>query len=1016
MRSFLFILMFLGIVQGTMAQQTPTFPRNGVYDERDGHYAFTNATIYVSPTQKLEKATLLIKNGKVVQAGTSVKVPIDAVVLDLKGKYIYPSFIDLYTNYGMPKPIARKRTSQLPQMLSEKPGAYSWNETLRPEQTAAALFKVDQKKAAEWRKLGFGAVMTHQWDGMARGSAALVLLGDERTHDMVLKDKAAAHYSFSKGTSRQNYPSSRMGGIALLRQTYYDGQWYAAHGTKETYNRSLEHWNDLQKGLPQIFDVTNRLDFLRADRLGDEFGIQYIIRGAGDEFLRLDAIKATGAPILLPLVFPKAYDVSNPYDAEEVSLTQMKYWELAPTNPARLEKAGVTFALTACMTKDKKDFWKFARQAYQHGLSEEALLRALTTTPAQLINAEKTLGTLEPGKWANFIITSGNILQEKNIIYHNWVKGKGYAINDINTVDIRGQYVLKVGNDTRYINVKGTATAPKLHLLNPVDTSKSTALKHSLADNVLIFSFAPNTDTTKKVQLVYRFSGNVTPDSWSGQATDINGTWVNWSAERLGDLPVEAAKLPEQVDQSDFSEVVYPWSGYGYTEADRPQQETVLIKNTTVWTGEEQGNLLHTDVLLRDGKIAKVGKNLSVAGAKVIDGTGKHLTAGIIDEHSHICIHYGVNEGTQASSSEVRIGDVLNSEDINMYRQLAGGVTGAQLLHGSANPIGGQSALIKFRWGNLPEGIKNQKAEDGFIKFALGENVKQSNWGANARIRFPQTRMGVEQVYEDFFTRAKEYEDALKAGKPIRRDLELEAILEIINKKRFISCHSYVQSEITMLMRIAEKYDFTLNTFTHILEGYKVADKMKEHGAGASTFSDWWAYKYEVVDAIPYNASLLNEMEITTAINSDDAEMGRRLNQEAAKGIKYGGMSEEDAWNMVTLNPAKLLHLDDHTGSIVVGKDADVVLWTDNPLSIYARADKTFIDGVCLFDRVRDEQQREVIRQERNRLIQKLLSAKAAGKPTQPAIYQKKKHYHCGDADCNNFVDFNVDVNGLDQQ
>ncbi|MGH1337147.1 MAG: amidohydrolase family protein [Aureispira sp.] len=1009
----LFLLWSLLLLSSYIIGQNPiTFPENGVYDEREGHYAFTNATIYVTPSQKLEKATLLIKKGKVIQVGTAVTIPKDAVVMDLQGKYIYPSFIELYSNYGMPKAVRKKRTSQLPQMLSSTPGAYSWNETIKPEQKGAALWQVNAKQAKEWRSLGFGTVLTHQTDGMARGSGTLVALGEGKAHDLVFNGEASTHYSFSKGTSQQNYPSSRMGAIALLRQTYYDAQWYAAHATDQTYNISLERWNALQ-GTPQFFEVGNRLDLLRADKIGDEFGVQYIIRGGGDAFLRLDAIKATKAAILVPLAFPKPYDVTDPYDAEEINLTQMKYWELAPTNPARLSKAGVSFALTTSLTKDKKDFWKFARKAYQHGLSEQALLEALTTVPARLIKADNYLGTLEAGKWANFIITSDNILQEKMVIYHNWVKGKGYVIKDINNLDIRGAYNLTVGTKNYGIDVKGTATAPELYLRNEQDTSKNIQLKHTLINNTLTFTFVPEKDTSKKIQETYRMSGNVSATEWSGQATDSDGNWKNWKAVRTGDVKGTASKLPELVQLEELGGILYPWCSYGYTSDQLPKLEKVLIKNATVWTGEKKGTLTNTDVLLEGGKISKIGKNLSANGAKVIDGTGKHLTAGIIDEHSHICINYGVNEGTQVSSAEVRIGDVINSEDVNMYRQLAGGVTGAQLLHGSANPIGGQSAVIKFRWGSLPEEIKNAKA-DGFIKFALGENVKQSNWGPNARTRFPQTRMGVEQVYEDYFTRAKEYGLALKAGKPVRRDLDLETVLEILNKERFISCHSYVQSEITMLMRIAEKYGFRLNTFTHILEGYKIADKMKEHGAGASTFSDWWAYKYEVIDAIPYNANILNEMGLVVAINSDDAEMGRRLNQEAAKAVKYGGMSEADAWKMVTHNPAKLLHLDDHLGSIKVGKDADVVLWSNNPLSVYARAEKTFVDGVCLFDLEEDTEKRQAIKKERNRLIQKMLTAKATGEKTQSAMYQKEKHYHCGDADCNNFVDYNVDVNGLD--
>jgi imidazolonepropionase-like amidohydrolase len=322
-------------------------------------------------------------------------------------------------------------------------------------------------------------------------------------------------------------------------------------------------------------------------------------------------------------------------------------------------------------------------------------------------------------------------------------------------------------------------------------------------------------------------------------------------------------------------------------------------------------------------------------------------------------------------------------------------VTAAQVLHGSANPIGGQSGLIKFRWGFAPEEMKIKNA-DGFIKFALGENVKQSNWGDDNTTRFPQTRMGVEQVFIDHFQRAKEYGKLKASGKPYRKDLDLEALLEIINKERFISCHSYRQSEINMLMKVAEQFDFRVNTFTHILEGYKVADKMAKHGAGGSSFSDWWAYKFEVYEAIPYNGALMHEQGVTVAFNSDDAEMARRLNQEAAKAVRFGGVSEEDAWKFVTLNPAKLLHLDDRMGSVKVGKDADLVVWNNHPLSIYANAQMTFVDGMKLFDRAEDQKMREAIQQERNRLIQKMLDTKKGGGKTQPARGRRQyEHYHC---------------------
>ncbi|MGZ4034805.1 MAG: amidohydrolase family protein, partial [Bacteroidia bacterium] len=439
----------------------------------------------------------------------------------------------------------------------------------------------------------------------------------------------------------------------------------------------------------------------------------------------------------------------------------------------------------------------------------------------------------------------------------------------------------------------------------------------------------------------------------------------------------------------------------------KTRDEVIVIKHVTIWTNEAEGILKNQDVYIANGRIERIADDINATKlefAKVIDGTGKHLTPGIIDEHSHIAL-MSVNEGTQASSAEVRMGDVINSEDINIYRQLSGGVTSAQLLHGSANPIGGQSAIVKLRWGKNPEEMKFEKA-DGFIKFALGENVKQSNWGDFNVIRFPQTRMGVEQVYYDYFIRAKEYDTKQKAfaglsdkakldAPPFRRDLELEAIAEILNKKRFITCHSYVQSEINMLMHVGDSLGFQVNTFTHILEGYKVADKMKARGIGAGTFSDWWAYKMEVKDAIPYNASLLNQMGIVTAINSDDAEMGRRLNQEAAKSVKYGGTSEEDALKMVTLNPAKLLHIDNRVGSVKVGKDADLVLWTDNPLSIYAKVDKTIIDGHIYYDSEEDAKLRVEIQKDRARIIQKMLDEKKGGAPTQKPVVKKQQLFGC---------------------
>ena len=455
------------------------------------------------------------------------------------------------------------------------------------------------------------------------------------------------------------------------------------------------------------------------------------------------------------------------------------------------------------------------------------------------------------------------------------------------------------------------------------------------------------------------------------------------------------------LDTAYSSKVWFPNMDFGYDSM--PGKQKLVIKNVTAWTNDSQGILRNATVIVENGKITFVGDGgyRTPAGAIEIDGKGMHLTPGIIDEHSHIAISKGVNEGGQAITAEVSIGDVVRGDDINIYRQLSGGVTAAQLLHGSANPIGGQSALVKLKWGYTPEEMLIKDAPK-FIKCALGENVKQSNWGDFNTIRFPQTRMGVEQVFVDAFTRAqayekewKEYNAGGKIGTPPQRDLELDVLVEILNKERFITCHSYIQSEINMLMHMAESFGFRINTFTHILEGYKVADKMAAHGAGGSTFSDWWAYKYEVNDAIPYNAKIMADQGVVVAINSDDAEMGRRLNQEAAKAVKYGGMSEEDALKMVTLNPAKLLHLDDRMGSISVGKDADLVLWTAHPLSVLAIADKTIVDGEVLYDRIEDAKRQQKNSNERSRIINKMLESNSKGEPKKDFQKKEPKFYHC---------------------
>jgi imidazolonepropionase-like amidohydrolase len=969
-----------------------TFPRNGVADQREGLYAITNATIFKSWNEKLENATLVIRKGKIEAIGLGIPVPKDAVVVDASGKTVYPGFIDLYTDYGMPEKTQvdgpRAGGGRGQQMLSNKDGAYAWNQALKPEYQAFENFKTNEKAAGELRKIGFGAVLSHNMDGISRGSSVLVTLGDGNEHEVVVKERVGHHLSFRKGSSTQSYPSSLMGCIALLRQTYLDGQWYKSGGNKEEKNISLEAWNN-QLGLVQFFEVSDKQDLPRAVLLGKEFGVTYTIKGNGDEYQRLDDVKAANSPLIVPINFPAAYDVEDPIDALQVTLGQMKHWELAPTNLSRLATAGIPFALTTNSLQKKEDFMVNLRKAIENGLSESDALKALTYTPAGLANSLNELGTLDKGKIANFIITSGNIFEEKTKIHHNWINGKPFVFKDLAAKDLAGSYNFTVGDMVHKMEVSEGGDGFEMNIV--VNDSTKTKVSNKVNGERITLSFKP-----KGSEQTTRLNGTVEEGRMIGTGQEGGGNWVNWSATRTGTLEADSSKTTKKEDKKavgELGKVVYPFTAFGWSE--RPKQGTYLLKNATVWTCEKDGILQNADVLIANGKISKIGKNLNDATATTVDATGKHITPGIIDEHSHIAIARGVNEGTQASSAEVRIGDVVDAEDIDIYRQLGGGVTCSQLLHGSANPIGGQSAIIKLRWGLSAEEMKNEDAKP-FIKFALGENVKQSNSGTEGGTRFPQTRMGVEQVYEDYFSEAKKYAELKKSGRLVRRDLELETLQEILDDKRFITCHSYRQSEINMLMELGKRMGFRVNTFTHILEGYKVADKMKEHGAGGSSFSDWWAYKFEVWEAIPHNGAIMHEQGVTVAFNSDDAEMARRLNQEAAKAVRFGGVKEEDALKFVTLNPAKLLHIDDQTGSLKMGKDADVVVWSDHPLSVYAKAEMTFVDGIKFFDRKEDEKLQAEVDTERNRLIQKMLAAKKEGGPTQkPGGRGRGHHYHC---------------------
>lgn len=1020
-------LCLLLMVLSGFAVAQENFPINDVRDQRANAYAFTNATIYTDYQTKLEGATLLIRDREIVAVGKDIDIPAEYQVVDLEGMFLYPSLIDAYETYGVEqaqRDRSRGFRNRSEQINSNTKGAYNANQAIRSEFNASESFTTDAKAAKALRDAGFGAVQALRTDGIARGTATVVTLGDHSENTSMIKIRAANHWSFSKGVSTQDYPSSLMGSVALIRQTHLDAQWYAAHETKPFIDHSLEAILDNAE-LPQIFESSNWITLLRADATGDEFGVQYIIKSSGDSYKRIDAVKATGASLIVPLDYPAAMNVDDPYDAERVSLADLKHWELAPTNPGALEKAGINFALTANGNRKKADFHANLRKAIEHGLSEEAALKAMTMAPAQMLGVDNRVGSLAPGKLANFLIMSGPMFKKDSKIHENWIQGKRFVIKEAEQADYSGAYSLSAGDMSATLHITGKPGSFKASIPGSGEGEEKTddiSVKAKFDDDMVSMSFS-----TEKGQPAIRLTGWLEGKDWVGQGELPDGTWIDWKATYEGEVPAkekggDKAKKggkgdgdkakgrkgrrggKDKADKADavadLGAVTFPFLPYGSTE--KVEAETILIKGATLWTLEGDGIMEDADILIKDGKISKVGKGLRAPrGARTIDGKGKHVTPGIIDEHSHLGL-LGVND-VAVNSGMVRMNDVVNSEDVNIYRNLAGGVTAAQLLHGSANPVGGQSALIKMRWGSLPSEMLIEDAE-GFIKFALGENVKRSR--SSSSIRYPQSRMGVEQIYVDAFSAAQDYKKAWAAWNALsdedkkttpapRRDLVQDAMVEILDGKRHITCHSYVQSEINMLMKVAEQFDFRLNTFTHILEGYKVADKMAEHGVGGSTFADWWAYKWEVRYAIPYNPTLMHNEGVVVAINSDDREMARRLNQEAAKSLKYGGMDEVSALKMVTLNPAKLLRLDDRMGSLKEGKDGDVVVWSDHPLSIYARVEHTMVDGRMLFDRTRDAELREAMTAERARLVAKMRDKGKNG--ARPAFGRFRPGWHCDD-------------------
>lgn len=838
-------------------------------------YALVNARIVPMAGQVIESGTLVMRDGRIAAVGADVVAPADAIVMDAAGWTLYPGFIDAHSSVGMPAPPPGQSASSVSRLAAERRQRDEPTPGLDPHVQAVSLYAPDDDALGDARRMGITVAAVAPSVGILEGQSAIMALKDGAPARAVIRDRWAQHVAFEPfARQRNDYPGTLMGVLATIRQHYSDAVWYddvwrrfSADPTampRPAHDARLEALAaSAAGGQPVVFSAWSDNAILRTLGLVDELGIDGIVSGAIDGWRVADALKASGAAVLVSLDHRPRRDPSGFGAAPPGGLMSHPGAvdrEDAEANPARLHEAGVRFAFTSHGLEKAGDFLSGLRAAVDAGLPEDAALEAITRTPAEWLGVDAMLGSLEVGKAAHVVAVEGDLFDVGATVAAVWVDGERYD----------------------------------------VESSSS--------------------------------------DGNNGQR-----------AESTDDDPVDRRVLTERRAPAGPL-----W----------PEARVTAIRHATILT-VTNGTIASGTIVIRDGRIAAVGPDTEVevpAGARDIDATGLHVMPGIVDAHIHIAMAGGGNESTQAVTPEVRIADVIDHRSPAIFRALTLGVTTVNVLHGSANVIGGQNAVLKMRWGQPAADLFVDGARPG-VKFALGENPKQTNRPATPGVprRYPATRMGVEHELRTSFTRAREYQAAWKAhdaataegGDPMppRRDLRLDALVGILEGRILVHAHCYRSDEILMLLRVAEDFGFRIASLQHVLEGYKVADEIAAHGAGASTFSDGWGYKMEAFDAIPYNMAIMAERGVTVSINSDAVgELGTRLYTQAAKAMKYGGVSEEAALRMITINPASHLDLDDRLGSIEVGKEADLAIFTAHPFSADASVRYTLVDGQIYFD------------------------------------------------------------------
>jgi len=952
-----------------------SLPPPGFRPSPPGTHALVGARVFTQPGTVFSNATVVIREGRIVAVGPDLTPPPGARVWDLSGKTVYAGFIDPYLSLGTTNSPINTRSSQAAEQAGARatasdvsaggyrffgvpgqetdsgtPGPGSSIASITPERLMSQRWSPEAKQLEELRELGFAAANVVPSRGIIRGQSAFVTLGDASPGASLLQ------LDFSRGTAQ--HIAFEIPGTEVWpppRDGAFPSSLMGVIAAIRQAFFDAQWWSDAQSAFVQNPRTSPRVPFNTA------------LQALQPALLHQPVFVEPGSILMVDRARRLASELGW---KTTVIVASGDEWRRPDLIQPRTTVYIVPLAFPALPKFPQEDGWEDVAleslRAWDWAPENPALLRRQDATIALT-----TYGLTDRKEFRKNLLTAlDRGLSETDALA---------ALTSI---------------PARFCQLDS--------LLGTLEPGKIANL--TICDSRGYF------DAEGKVLSVWV----------DGRPYEVSPSSPNRVAPEASTKSAEALAAKAKADQKKASLREFarqrlarePLAGRGILT----NPPTLLIRGATLWTCSDRGILTNASLLVRNGRIEAVG-TVSVTGpVHEIDGTGLHLTPGLIDAHSHSMILGSVNEATLPSTAMVRIGDVVNSETDTIHQQLAGGLTIANLLHGSANPIGGQNQVIKLREGAPPEDLKFTNAPAG-IKFALGENVKQSGWGDKFTTRFPQTRMGVPTFFANRFTAAQHYAAEAKQwraqggnGPPPRRDLELEAIAEILAGERLIHCHSYRQDEILAFLRTMESFGVRVATLQHILEGYKVADEIAQHGAGASAFADWWAYKYEVIDAIPYAGSLMRTRGVTVSFNSDSDDHARRLNLEAAKAVKYGETPAEEALKFVTLNPAKQLGIDRWVGSLEAGKDADFAVWSGHPLDSASVCQQTWIEGKKYFDRAQEPARSGALNDERIALVAKAKklagegSDATAGEAAREKFFQRVLEHsrHLGVQDCQN--------------